>query len=444
MHALYRLAVAAFACAGIGADAWSQFPAPDWSAAPAAAVKNAGDVNGDGFEDVIVGTWGFANPQIDEGRASIYLGSATGLGLAPVWVVEGNQASAKFGWSVAGAGDVNGDGFADVLVGAPYFDSGIGDEGRVYLYLGSPTGPSTTPSWTQNGPGFSNYLGWVLSTAGDVNGDGLDDVIVGMPGNASAAAWLGNTSGVLVFNWQGFPRSVFDAYGNSVAGAGDVNGDGYDDVIVGAPLTQSSACSSCGSVFAYLGSSGGLSSTPFWTHQSNLQDDVFGIHLASAGDVNDDGFGDIAVTASGGVHVFRGGSPASLTEVWSASSPGSYFGRDLSSGDLNGDGYDDLIIGDPYYNVTTNGEEGRVTVYEGSSAGLSSESWSAVGYFSEHIGFSVGAGDVNGDGYSDMVVTDDVALDGTGSVHAYHGSRFGLYGPPKHHRPPPVPRQPVQ
>jgi hypothetical protein len=104
---------------------------PDWTAESNQAgaqfgfsVASAGDVNGDGFSDVIVGAWLFDNGETDEGRAFVYHGSASGLSTTPNWTAESNQAGAWFGYSVASAGDVNGDGFSDVIVGARLFDNG--------------------------------------------------------------------------------------------------------------------------------------------------------------------------------------------------------------------------------------------------------------------------------------------------------------------------------
>ena len=103
-------------------------------------MATAGDVNGDGYSDVIVGAPRYDNGQTDEGRAFVYHGSAAGLAPPPAWTAEGNQAGADFGGSVATAGDVNGDGYSDVIVGAPVYDNGQTDEGRAFVYHGSAAG----------------------------------------------------------------------------------------------------------------------------------------------------------------------------------------------------------------------------------------------------------------------------------------------------------------
>jgi hypothetical protein len=138
----------------------------------------AGDVNGDGYDDIIAGA-----PEVgNAGRAVAYLGSAAGLSNSPDWIADGDQDGALFGEPVATAGDVNGDGFDDIVVGAWRYDHDEGTEGRAYVYLGSATGLSSSPDWIVEGNQAIALLGISAGTAGDVNGDGLDEVIVGAPG----------------------------------------------------------------------------------------------------------------------------------------------------------------------------------------------------------------------------------------------------------------------
>ena len=158
----------------------------DWKAEGDQAIANfgwsvgpAGDVNGDGYADVIVGAPGYENGETAEGRAFVYYGSATGLSTTADWTAESDQALAIFGSSVATAGDVNGDGYDDVIVGAPGYSNGETAEGRAFVYHGSALGLSTTTAWTADSNQASAHLGGSVGTAGDVNGDSYADVIVG-------------------------------------------------------------------------------------------------------------------------------------------------------------------------------------------------------------------------------------------------------------------------
>jgi hypothetical protein len=162
-------------------------PCPAWdadsnqdSARFGNAVASAGDVDGDGFDDVLVGAKWFHNgPAFYAGAAYLFRGSPAGLELAPAWRVLGPSTFAQLGFVVASAGDVNGDGYDDVLVGLPTLDDPQVDEGAVYLYYGSPTGLPLLPSWSLESDTVDTLLGYALAGAGDVNGDGFDDVVVG-------------------------------------------------------------------------------------------------------------------------------------------------------------------------------------------------------------------------------------------------------------------------
>ena len=172
--------------------------APDWTAE--ADVEGtefglpsctAGDVNGDGYSDVIIGAHFYGNGEFNEGRAFLYEGSAAGLQAEPAWVRESNQAGAHFGRAVSGAGDVNGDGYSDILVSAILYDNGQVDEGRVFLYAGSSSGPGPVSAWTFESNQSGSLLGDDLSGAGDVNGDGFSDVLVGARNYANGQQYEG-------------------------------------------------------------------------------------------------------------------------------------------------------------------------------------------------------------------------------------------------------------
>jgi hypothetical protein len=386
------------------------------------SVASAGDVDGDGFSDVVVGAQSFDNGEIDEGRALLFRGSASGLSAMPAWTAESDQANAFLGTSVASAGDVNGDGYSDVLVGAPFF----GNEGRAFLFLGSASGLRSTPAWTGTSSQAGARFGTCVASAGDVNGDGYSDVVVGAPnfangqsGEGGAFVYLGSASGLIPAPvWNAESDQVGGNFGASVAGAGDVNGDGYSDVVVGAPQISNPEFGE-GRAYLYLGSASGLSPAPAWTAESNRSGSNLAQSVASAGDVNGDGYSDVVVGApfyfrnqiyDGQAVLYLGNSSGlTLTPAWTVwgSVGGALLGNSVvSAGDVNGDGYSDVVLGERGF---SNGEnsEGRASIFLGSGGGLNpTPAWTTE---SNQVGASSGssvasAGDVNGDGYSDVVV----------------------------------------
>ena len=134
-------------------------------------IANAGDINGDGYDDLLVGSPANDTNAVDAGAAYLFFGSAEGFDVVPDWTVHAAQAGARYGSSVAGVGDVNGDGFGDFVVGAEFADNGQTDEGLGYLYLGGPS-VSTTSSAVMQTDQNASYLGTSVAGAGDVNGDG--------------------------------------------------------------------------------------------------------------------------------------------------------------------------------------------------------------------------------------------------------------------------------
>ena len=411
------------------------------------SVGTAGDVNGDGYDDVIIGVPFYNNGQEDEGAVAVYYGSAAGLSLVPNWGDEGDQAGANFGWSVGTAGDVNDDGYADVIVGAPGYDHGQDGEGAVALYHGSAAGLSLVPNWGDEGDQAGANFGWSVGTAGDVNGDGYADVIVGAPYYSNgqlieggAAVYLGSASGLsLIPNWLGESDQAITYFGYSVGTAGDVNGDGYDDVIVGVPGYNNGQPDE-GTAVVYHGSTSGLAFVPSWLGESNQDYAQFGYSVGTAGDANGDGFSDVIVgapyydhdqTDEGAVAVYHGSAAGlSLIPSWGYESDQAeaQFGFSVGmAGDVNGDGYADVIVGASDY---SNGQlvEGAAAVYHGSAVGLSLiPNWGDEGDQEDaNFGWSVGtAGDVNGDGFSDVIVGapgyDHGQLD-EGAAVVYHGS----------------------
>jgi len=344
-----------------------------------ASVASAGDVNGDGYGDVIFGVSGYSNGQFAEGRARVYQGSPSGLSSAPDWTTESNQAGAFFGRSVASAGDVNGDGYDDVIVGADGYDGGLEDEGKVFVFHGSAAGLSRTPNWAAESNQLFAYFGPAVASAGDVNRDGYDDVIVGAlfyysADEGKAFVFHGSAGGLShAPNWKAESNQENAYFGGSVASAGDVNGDGYDDVVVGADSYDSGQIDE-GKAFVFHGSAAGLSRSPNWTAEPNQERAYLGNSVASAGDVNGDGYDDVIVTgvydngqSYEGPFVFDG-SPGGLSRTpnWAGESSGSCV---ASAGDVNEDGYTDVIVGNPDVDQGQT-DEGMAFVFNGSAGGL--------------------------------------------------------------------------
>ncbi|MBS1516868.1 MAG: FG-GAP repeat protein [Bacteroidetes bacterium] len=411
------------------------------------SVATAGDINGDGFSDVICGAYNFDNPNTNEGAAFVYLGSAAGMSASSNWSAEGNQAYAYFGNSVCTAGDVNGDGYSDVIIGAHLFDNGQSEEGAAFVFHGSASGLSPFSNWSAEGNQANIYFGYSVSTAGDVNGDGYSDVIIGAFGygngqNSEGAAFVyhGSASGLsITSNWSAEGNQVEADFGISVSTAGDVNGDGFSDVIVGASYFDNGQ-SNEGAAFVYHGSASGLSLTSNWSAEGNQVEALLGNSVSTAGDVNGDGYSDVIIgayyydngqTNEGAAFVSHGSaSGLSLYPNWIGEKNQAYagFGYSVSSaGDVNGDGYSDVIVG-AYTFDNGQTDEGAAFVYHGSSAGISiTSNWTAEGNQAyANFGYSVSsAGDVNGDGYSDVIVgapSIDNGISEQGAAYVYQGS----------------------
>ncbi len=479
------------------------------------SVSSAGDVNGDGYDDLIIGAPN-ADPNGDNQAGETYIvyggASAPGtegeLDLSALdgtngFTLTGIDAGDLSGQSVSSAGDVNGDGYDDLIIGAQYADPNGDSSGETYIVYGGASAPGTggvldlsdldgTNGFILTGIDAGDDSGFSVSSAGDVNGDGYDDLIIGATGVGSVegeydtilgpgeayVVYGGATGADLVLDrstldgTRGFALTGIangDTLGISVSSAGDVNGDGYDDLIIGADGADSEA----GATYIVYGRAsapgtdgvlnlGALDGTNGFTLNGIDTGDASGRSVSSAGDVNGDGYDDLIIGAryadpngesSGETYIVYGGATAPGTDgelnlgaldgtngfILTGIDGGDESGRSVSSaGDVNGDGYDDLIIG--AYRADPNGNNSGETyiVYGGASAPgtdgvLDLSMLNGTNGFiltgidmGDYSGWSVSsAGDVNGDGYDDLIIGAPFAAP-NGDIWA--GETYIVYG----------------
>ncbi len=360
------------------------------------SVSGAGDVNGDGLPDVIVGAPYVSAPSFRSGQSYVVFGKADTKTVLLADVISGSGGFAIngagpydiSGWSVSGAGDVNGDGLDDIIVGAPKggFEFTY-TTGHAYVVFGKPDGAAVgladvaggDGGFIMNGlAGVYDYTGWSVSGAGDVNGDGLDDVIVG--GASSPVVVFGKADGVpidlddvVAGKGAGFaliaPPGV--SAGSSVSGAGDVNGDGLPDVLVGSVGADPHGVVSAGVCRVIFGR---VRTSPVFTADIDSgtggfvingenAGDFWGQYTSGGGDVNADGLADVIIGApfaggTGRAAVVYGRTRTTAIEIADVAKGSGGFimtgitandraSRVAGVGDMNGAGKDDVFVGAP-------------------------------------------------------------------------------------------------
>jgi hypothetical protein len=391
------------------------------------------DVNGDGFDDIVVG---------GNSTASVFHGSPTGLSTtAAITLVASEEFrvhSPGIGRSAGAAGDVNGDGFGDLFVA----DTVTTSSGSLAIHHGSPSGISATASLLLPPPASVRYFPGDVETAGDVNLDGYADIAF-----AAHPKQYGSEPGQPSYVYHGGPTglgtepaSVLETLPEHdtewVTGAGDVNGDGFSDL---AAVSGRLGRVPYWLLSVYPGSATGVRTASTSITFPLMVGTYWRPVLSEAGDVNGDGFTDIIFAgrsegdrSSSAVSLYHGSaagiepSPArTLTHRFS------YLSSLASGRDTNGDGFADILVGDE-----TDARPDTVFVYRGSASGIEPTAATGLeatsvdetgGYLNSYFGSAVaGPGDIDGDGFADIAVGsptpfDAVELDGHDEVHLYHG-----------------------
>jgi hypothetical protein len=357
----------------------------DFNDLTGSSVSGAGDVNGDGYDDILIG----APSSDDDGKVYLILGKESGWALdtdltnAEVTFIGETGKDGQTGTSVSGAGDVNGDGYDDFLIGAPGYNGGIRN-GKVYLIWGNGDGwgssvDLSTVDTSFLGEADGDEAGSSVSIIGDVNGDGYEDMLIGAPDNAGGGTERGQTY-LILGKSSGWTTEIdlstsdasylgegdHDDSGRTVSGKGDINGDGYDDFLIAAYRGANTA----GQTYLILGKPSG------WAMNTNLA------------------YSDASFLGENNSDFSGHGSSISIV------------------GDVNKDGFDDILIGAKYNDDAANGA-GKAYLIFGESYGWemnTSLADSEINFLgdeaSDYAGWSVsGAGDVNDDGTIDMIVS---------------------------------------
>jgi len=404
-------------------DAWSTSAPESWTGSSTADRLGRslamGDLDGDGLAEVIVGA--YTHGSDDAGAVFLSFGATSGPG---EWgaTLSGGAVRDYAGQSVAAVGDIDGDGWSDLAVGAHGHDAGGSTSGVAHLVFGPITGDRTLGDdldWT--GESAGDRAGWAMSAAGDHDGDGLAELLVGAPWADGGAVYLvGSSEDTLGAKASLTAEGITDRFGKSVAGGGDIDGDGVDDLVVGAPASSSGA----GAAYIFLGPlSGDVDASDAEEIITSSAGDYFGTSVALAGDVDGDGLEDVwggghrddqGASETGSAWLFLGpATGASSTSLADAALYGvskkDWLGYALAAaGDIDADGHADVLLG--ALGTDEGGTDaGAAWLVQGPVSGVSRVDHAGTAIFAsasnEAFGTTVtGGGDVDGDDIPDLLI----------------------------------------
>jgi len=372
----------------------------------------SGDLNADGMDDLV-----YTDPE-GNGTISIHYGSPDGPGASADRMLIGSYSDSNLGTGIA-IGDFNCDGFDDLASSEPGMANN--NSGHVSIRLGTSLGISTDVWWEMNGSSDDN-LGWSMASLGDVESDGCDDLAVvadkmieenetqpTLSRNGLVMVLKGNNTSMIQHSniTQTDSGTMF---GRQVAGGGDLNGDGYLDMVVSNTGSKDSPLG-YSSVEFFLGSESGINSTPVKIHSVLQAGKLYGFEMAFVGDVHGDGYDDLIISElfasttpyqSGKVHMWSWDG-TSATRNWTLQGPfaNALLGHTISpAGDINEDGYDDFMLMMP-----SSTKSGTVNLYLGSENGPRSDvQVFAQGANGENVGINLLTGmDLDGDGMGELL-----------------------------------------